>query len=185
LPFPKQTALLGNCKEHVASRTADGILPQLPHEQVFEIDGQTGQKVEPMQLEGDSSMEALEARFCFDPDQNVFFADFSGCVVRHAEDVEHVRASLLKHLSAREKKVPAIVNYEGFTVLPDALDAYVDMAQEVALAHYSSVSRYTTAAFLRAKLGRAFQQRGMVPHIFGSERDALAYLCKVRQYVSS
>jgi propionate CoA-transferase len=78
------------------------------------------------------------------------------------------------------------VNYEGFTVLPAALDAYVDMAQEVALAHYSSVSRYTTAAFLRgAKLGRAFQQRGMAPHIFGSERDALAYLYKVRQYAGS
>jgi propionate CoA-transferase len=160
----------------VASRTADGIVPQLPHEQVYEIDSQTGQKVEPMQLEGDSSMEALEARFCFDPDQNVFFADFSGCVIHHLADVEQVRVSLLRQLEPLGRKVPAIVNYEDFTVLPDAWDAYVEMARQVAQAYYSSVSRYTKRAFLRAKLGKAFHQRGMAPHIFGSESDARKFL---------
>ena len=42
------------------------------------------------------------------------------------------------------------------------------MVREVAGAHYSQVSRYTTSAFLRAKLGRALEQRGVAPHIFDS-----------------
>jgi propionate CoA-transferase len=137
--------------------------------------------VEPLQAQLDSLPLTPEVRLCFDSQQEVFFADFSGCVVRDLADVERIRASLLSQLVPLGKKVAAIVNYEGFTVLPDAWDAYVDMAREVAQAHYSSVSRHTKGAFLRAKLGRAFQQRGVVPLIFGSERDARNYLCNARQ----
>lgn len=136
-----------------------------------------------MQCRLDAFLVVPEARFYFDAVQDIFFADFSGCVVRHLEDVEQLRTSLLEQLAPLGKKVPAIVNYEGFTVASDAWDAYVDMAREVAQGHYCSVSRYTKGAFLRARLVRAFHQRGVAPHIFGSERDARNYLCSVRQYV--
>jgi propionate CoA-transferase len=134
-----------------------------------------------MQGHRDAFLLVPEARFYFDAVQDIFFADFSGCVVRHLEDVEQLRASLLEQLAPLDKKVPAIVNYEGFTVSPDAWDAYVDMAREVAQSHYSSVSRYTRGAFFRAKLGRSFHQRGIAAHIFGSEHDARKFLCCARQ----
>ena len=134
-----------------------------------------------MQYRRDAFLVVPEARLHFDAAQDIFFADFSGCVVRHREDVEQLRASLLEQLTPLGKKVLAIVNYEGFTVLPDAWDAYIDMAREVAQAHYSSVSRYATGAFFRARLGRAFHQRGIAAHIFGSEQDARRFLCCARQ----
>ncbi|WP_156901919.1 hypothetical protein [Azohydromonas australica] len=134
-----------------------------------------------MQSRRDAFLVVPEARFYFDAVQDIFFADFSGCVVRHLENVEQLRASLLERLAPLGKKVPAIVNYEGFSVSPDAWDAYVDMAREVAQAHYSSVSRYTGGAFLRARLGRAFQQRGTAAHVFGTEQDARKFLCCTRQ----
>ncbi|WP_156901917.1 hypothetical protein [Azohydromonas australica] len=137
--------------------------------------------VEPMQSHLHSSLLTPEPRLCFDPDQEVFFADFSGCVVRHLRDVEQIRALLLSWLAPLGKKVPAIVNYESFSVSPDAWDAYVDMAREVAQVHYSSVSRYTGGAFFRARLGRAFHQRGVAPHIFGSEHDVRRFLGCTRQ----
>jgi propionate CoA-transferase len=134
-----------------------------------------------MQSHRDPSALAPEARFCFDVGQEVFFADFSGCVVRDLADVEQLRASLIRELEPLGRKVPAIVNYEDFTVFPGAWDAYVDMAWQVAQAHYSSVSRHTKRAFLRAKLGKAFHQRGIAPHIFGSESDARKFLYCARQ----
>jgi propionate CoA-transferase len=79
--------------------------------------------------------------------------------------------------------VPAIVSYEDFTVSPGAWDAYVDMARQVAQAHYSSVSLHTKPALLRAKLGKAFHQRGIAPRIFGSEHDARKFLCFSRHGV--
>jgi propionate CoA-transferase len=134
-----------------------------------------------MQSHRNPSSLAPEARLYFDTSQEVFFADFSGCVIRHLADVEQIRVSLLRQLEPLGRKVPAIVNYEDFTVLSGAWEAYVDMAREVAQAHYSSVSRYTKGAFLRAKLGKAFYQRGVAPHIFGSEYDARRFLVCARQ----
>jgi len=110
----------------------------------------------------------LSGRFVFDPERQIFFADFEGLTVRHAADVEALRAALLAALRPIGRQVAAVVSYDRFDVRPDALDAYVAMVREVAGAHYSQVSRYTTSAFLRAKLGRALEQRGVAPHIFDS-----------------
>jgi propionate CoA-transferase len=74
------------------------------------------------------------------------------------------------------QKVPAIVDYDNFQVLPDALDAYVGMVHNVASRYYSRVSRYTTSAFLRSKLGQALQHRGVAPHIFESAEQARRHL---------
>ena len=79
-------------------------------------------------------------------------------------------------LLALGRKVPAIVDYDNFSVLPDALDAYIGMVHNVAGRHYSRVSRYTTSAFLRSKLGEALQQRGVAPHIFESAVQARDHL---------
>ena len=134
-----------------------------------------------MQSHRDTILPVSEARLCFDADQEVFFADFSGCVVRHSADIEHIRALLLRQLVPLGRKVAAIVNYEDFTVLPGAWETYVDMARHVAQSHYSTVSRHTKKAFLRAKLAKAFHQRGVAPHVFGSEHDARKFLCCARQ----
>ncbi len=139
---------------------------------------------EPMQLRADMLRLPLEARFAFDLERGVFFANFAGCVVRDQADVDRIRALLLARLLPLGRKVPAVVDYDNFTVLPDALDAYVDMASEVAQAHYSTVCRYTTSAFLRAKLGDALRQRGVAPHIFETAAEASAHLQGLAQPAS-
>jgi propionate CoA-transferase len=50
------------------------------------------------------------------------------------------------------------------------------MVRDVASRHYSRVTRYTTSAFLRAKLGDALLERGVAPHIFESAVDARRHL---------
>ncbi len=127
---------------------------------------------EPMQLRVDMLRLPLSQRFIFDAEQGLFFANFEGMTIRSVADVEQIRALLEGRLQALGHKVPAIVDYDNFSVLPDALDAYVDMVRDVAGRYYSRVSRYTTSAFLRSKLGDALLQRGVAPHIFESAADA-------------
>ena len=107
----------------------------------------------PMELRAQLLALPLSRRFTYDSQRNVFFANFEGYAVKSLADVDAIRSAIEERLRAIGHKVPAIVDYDNFTVLPDALDAYSDMVRDVAMSHYSHVTRYTTSAFLRAKLG--------------------------------
>jgi propionate CoA-transferase len=122
----------------------------------------------------------LSQRFVFDAAQGIFFANFEGLTVRTLADVETIRATLLERLTPLAGQVPALVDYDNFTVLPDVLDAYMDMVRDLASRHYSRVTRYTTSAFLRAKLGDALLERGVSPHIYESAADARRHLAAMR-----
>lgn len=132
--------------------------------------------LEPMRLRDDMLRLPLERRFIFDEQQSLFFANFEGWTVRSVADVQEIRTHLVHQLQPLGRKVPAIVDYDNFMVMPDALDAYIAMVHEVAECYYSRVSRYTTSAFLRSKLGAALHQRGVAPHIFESADEAMQHL---------
>ncbi|RQH05764.1 acyl CoA:acetate/3-ketoacid CoA transferase [Paraburkholderia dinghuensis] len=118
----------------------------------------------------------LGDRFVLDPVQHIFFANFAGLTVRNVDDIAAIRAAIEEKLAGTQDKVPALVDYDNFMVLPDVLDAYTDMVRDVVSRHYSGVTRYTTSAFLRAKLRDALVERGVAPHIFESEAEARKHL---------
>ena len=134
---------------------------------------------EPMGLREDLLRLPLDQRFDFDPKQDIFFANFEGLTVRSAADVQSIRNALEAKLTLLSHKVPALVDYDNFVVAPDVLDAYSDMVRDVASRYYLRVTRYTTSAFLRSKLGEALLQRGVAPHIFESAGDAHTHLRKL------
>ncbi len=129
-------------------------------------------KDELMGLRGDLLCLPLDQRFSFDMERQHFFANFESFTVRNSVDVAAIRAELERRLVPLGRKVPAIVNYDNFTVAADVLDAYVDMVRDVAQERYSEVTRYTTSAFVHAKLGAALKDRGLPPHIFDSPEEA-------------
>jgi hypothetical protein len=69
----------------------------------------------------------LEARLTYDPAEGVFFINFEGFGIRRREDIERVRRAVEERLAPLGRKVPAIVNYDHFTIVPELLDAYTDM----------------------------------------------------------
>ena len=87
-----------------------------------------------------------------------------------------ISAELESRLAPLSHQMRAVVDYRDFTVLPHALDEYSDMVRDVAGRCYSSVTRYTTIAFLRAKLGEALQRRDLAPHISERADDARDHL---------
>ena len=69
-------------------------------------------------------------------------------------------------------KVYAVVNYDGFELDGDPEDGYLDAVQEMDDTYFHGVTRFTTSAFMRAKLGSALESRGVAPHIYESEDEA-------------
>jgi propionate CoA-transferase len=134
----------------------------------------------PMGLKDDLVSLPLEDRFTYDPDQNLFFVNLEGHMIKTLEDVEQVRKIVETRLAPLDKKVSAIVNYDDFVIMPDVLDAYIDMVKDLVERFYSGVTRYTTSTFLRMKLGDALKQRHVSPHIYETQDEARRHLRDLR-----
>ena len=118
----------------------------------------------------------LESRLTYDPAEGVFFINFEGFGIRRREDIERVHRAVAERLSPLGRKVPAIVNYDHFTIAPELLDAYTDMVRDLTQRFYSGVTRYTTSAFLHMKFGDALRRRGAAPHIYEAREEAEDHL---------
>jgi len=127
---------------------------------------------EPMGLKNDLLMAPLELRLSYDPETNIFFVNFEGLQVRTSKEIEEIRGAVEKILSPLNKRVNTVVNYDNFSIVPELEEEYISMVNDVVSRFYATVSRYTTSAFLRIKLGDALQRRGLSPHIYMSKQEA-------------
>ena len=133
---------------------------------------------EPMGLKDDLLTISLEDRFTYDPMENIFYVNLEGYTVTGSDQVEEIKSLVERILTPVGKRVHTIVNYDNFSILPDFVDEYTGMVEYVVDRFYSGVTRYTTSAFLRMKLGDALQKRGVAPHIYESQEEAHAALHK-------
>jgi propionate CoA-transferase len=131
---------------------------------------------EPMGLRDMMLEIPLKRRFSYDPEQNLFYVNFERLDVKSAGDIAEIHSHFEQALQPLHRKVYAIVNYAGFTILPDLLDSYTEMVRSIVERYYLDVTRYTTSGFLRMKLGDALFRRGVAPHIYVSAEEALAHL---------
>lgn len=153
---------------HMAFRPVIRQPPRLMDARIF--------RPEAMGLRDDLLDLPLTQRLLYDPRQNLFFVNFENLRVRRREDIERIRALVVERLSPLDQKVFAIVNYDGFSIAPELLDAYLAMVKDLVAQFYTGVTRYTTSAFLRAKLGEALAARGLAPYIYESAAEARAHL---------
>jgi propionate CoA-transferase len=131
---------------------------------------------EPMGLRTDLLSLPLEQRLSYDAQQNLFFVNFEGLRIRDAQQIERIRELIEERLGKLGHRVPAIVNYDNFSITPELLDPYVDMVRGLVARHYSHVTRYTTSTFLRARLADALAARAIPPHLYDSPDAAIAQL---------
>jgi propionate CoA-transferase len=136
---------------------------------------------EQMKLRDDLLRLPLEQRFIYDRQQNLFFINFEGLVVRSREEVERIRALVAERIGPLGHKVYTVVNYDNFSILPDVLETWSEMVSDVTQRFYSGVTRYTTSTFLRMKLGEALKERHVAPHIYESADEARHHLHELEQ----
>ncbi|HBZ57517.1 MAG TPA: hypothetical protein DEO88_19115 [Syntrophobacteraceae bacterium] len=129
-------------------------------------------KLPPMGLRIDLISKPISERLIYDPADNMFYVNFEGLQVLSMKDIEDIRVQAEAILGPLGRKVNAIVNYDNFFILPDLADAYVDMVKALVSRFYENVTRYTTSAFLRMKIGEGLKVRGVAPYIHESREEA-------------
>ncbi|MBL8250194.1 MAG: acyl CoA:acetate/3-ketoacid CoA transferase, partial [Candidatus Competibacter sp.] len=130
----------------------------------------------PMGLRDLLLVQPFDRRFSYDPSKNVFFLNFEGLAIRTHQDIERIRAAVASHVEPIGKPVFAIVNYDNFSITTELLQDYMDMVSDVVQRYYIGVTRYTTSAFLRARLGDALRERDLAPHLYETAAEATARL---------
>ena len=118
----------------------------------------------------------LEHRIQYDAEKNILFNNFEGLDIHSADQIEQIRALVYSRCTKAGKRVYAIVNYDNFQIAPDLADAYFEMVRDLVASFYISVTRYTTSTFMRARLGQDLESRGVAPHIYENEKEALEKL---------
>jgi propionate CoA-transferase len=126
----------------------------------------------PMGLRDDLLRLPFDARFKYDDEHNVLFLNFEKLEVRTREAVDAIGRRVRAICEPLGHRVYAIVNYEGFVLDRDVEDAYAAMVHDVVERYYLGLTRFTTSAFMRAKLGDALARRNLAPYVFESEPEA-------------
>jgi len=129
-------------------------------------------KPAPMGLKDDLLSIPINERIIYDPETNIFYINFEGLAVKTRNDIEAIRSRVTEICSPLGKRVKTIVNYDNFSIVPELEDEYIKMVKFVVSKYYSDVTRYTTSAFLRMKLGDELKRRHLAPHIFESKEEA-------------
>ena len=138
--------------------------PRLMDERIF--------KPVPMGLKDDLLSIPIEERLSYDPATNIFYLNFEGLAVKTKNDIDTIRTRVSEICRPLGRRVKTIVNYDNFSIVPELEDEYIKMVQFVVSEYYSDVTRYTTSAFLRMKLGDELKKRNLAPHIFQSKEEA-------------
>ncbi|HJZ21827.1 MAG TPA: CoA-transferase, partial [Bradyrhizobium sp.] len=114
----------------------------------------------------------LSERLAFDAGRNTLFLGLDGYRVHTTADVEAIRQAVFAVFDRVGHRFSAVINYDSSDIAPDMADAWFSMAAEVEGRCYDHVSRYTTSAFMRLKLGDALGRRNVAPHIFETSTEA-------------
>ncbi len=117
---------------------------------------------------------ALPERISWQPERQRLFLNFQGLRLVSPRDAQEVQAAVERQCQAIGHRVDVVVNYDGFEILEPAMDAYARVVEHMVEHYYGQVTRYSTSAFLRDKLGAAIRERGLAPHIYETRAEAEA-----------
>jgi propionate CoA-transferase len=132
-------------------------------------------RTKPMQLRAALLDLQLADRVSYDAERNTVFANFEGLTIRSADDIDSVRRVFEALCRRIGRKVALIVNYDGFRLDDSLADAYFEMVSDLQSRYYDTAVRYTTSAFMRAKLGAELSARRFAAHVFETRSEAAAF----------
>jgi propionate CoA-transferase len=116
----------------------------------------------------------LSERIVHDPDRDLLFLNFEGLRIRTAEDLAALRAAVEKVCDGIGHRIDVVVSYDSFDLSRELEADFARTTAELERERYGRVSRYTTSAFMRLKLGQVLV-REVKPHLFETRREAQAF----------
>jgi propionate CoA-transferase len=133
-------------------------------------------RTEPVGLRRLLEERPLSTRFEFDPQREVLFINFAGLAIRNEQDLREIAGAVEKVCAPLGRRIRAVVDYDGFSVPAHLADAYAELVRDLTERYYERVTRYTSSAFLRLKLGASLQAHQVDPELFETQRHALESL---------
>ena len=115
----------------------------------------------------------------------MLFINFAGLAIESEQDLRDIAAIVEKVCAPLGRRIRAVVDYDGFSVPAHLADAYAELVRELTGRYYERVTRYTSSAFLRLKLGATLQAHHVDPELFDTQRHALESLKRRRRTRSS
>jgi propionate CoA-transferase len=131
-----------------------------------------------MQLDDRLLNRPLSERLMFDEKRNTLFLGLDGYRVHKPADVEAIREGVFAIFARVGHRFSAIINYDSSDIASEMADDWFSMAADMERTCYDHVSRYTTSAFMRLKLGDALTRRNVAPHIFETSADAHQFVAE-------
>ena len=100
------------------------------------------------------------------------FINFEGVTLDTLEAAEELAAFMGGRLHDLGRRVNLVVNYDNFELGRAAAPRFFEMVREHERRYFLSSTRYSTDAFLRRKLGRAFADARLAQTIYRSFEDS-------------
>jgi propionate CoA-transferase len=117
---------------------------------------------------GERSPLTLDERVDYRAKDDLVFINFEGLTLDTVEEAEALAAFLGRRLNDVGRRVNLIVNYDNFELGRAAAPRFFEMVREHDQSYFQSSTRYSTDAFLRRKLGRAFADARLSQTIYRS-----------------
>ncbi len=121
---------------------------------------------------GERSPLTLDERVKYHADGNLVFINFEGLIVNTLDEAEILASFLDRRLHELGRRVNLIVNYDSFELGRPATPRFFEMVREHEQRYLLCSTRYSTDAFLRRKLGRAFAEARLSQQIHRSLEEA-------------
>ncbi len=129
----------------------------------------------PMNLKSDLLHLDLTDRLQRDDARNLLYFNFEKMRIRTPHDIKQIRDRVEQLCAGQTRRVDVIANYDGTYIAEEVEDDWSDMVAGLTEKYYGTVTRYSSSAFSRMKLGKTFE-RDRALHIFERAEDARAFL---------
>ena len=114
----------------------------------------------------------LDERVHYRAEDNVVFINFEGLIVNTREEAEMLARFLDRRLNELGRQVKLISNYDNFELARPAAPRFFEMVRDHERRYFLSSTRYSTDAFLRRRLGRAFAEASLSQQMYRSFEEA-------------
>jgi propionate CoA-transferase len=132
--------------------------------------------LDPMGLEDTLLLRNFTERVSYDAERNMVFLNLEGHSIATRDDVDRMHNVLDVYYRPLPAGFSVVVNYDNFRLDDRLAERYYGMIRSLHERYNYTITRYTTSAFLRTKLGEGLNRRGMAPHVFETKAEAQAFI---------
>ncbi len=122
----------------------------------------------------------MRDRMQYNPEKNILEIDFSHLAIEEPDQIEELKKALVAIVGQLDKKVYALVNYEGFQVEDELKDRYSQVIREMYRNYFRGTVRYSSSPMARVTIKTTTIQNDIEGNTFPSREKALEAIARMK-----